>query len=201
MEKQELEILVGQNLSSHQIAREMSISQTTVKYWLKKFSLKTNKKQFNQHVNWTENQLKDAVRDSICLSQVLQKLEMGHSSGNYRTINKYIKRYNIDNSHFRATEVMSPKFVRRFPLEEILIENSPYEWTNNLKKRLIEENVLTELCSECGINTWNNKRLVLQLDHINGHRNDNRIENLRLLCPNCHSQTETFSGRNKARLM
>jgi hypothetical protein len=52
-------------------------------------------------------------------------------------------------------------------------------------------------CSECGLDSWLGKSLVLELDHINGIRSDNRLENLRLLCPNCHSQTETFRGRNR----
>lgn len=66
----------------------------------------------------------------------------------------------------------------------------------SLKRRLINEKKLNYKCALCG-NTggWNNKKLVLQLDHINGDHKDNRIENLRLLCPNCHSQTETFCTR------
>jgi hypothetical protein len=82
------------------------------------------------------------------------------------------------------------------PLEEALVENSTYSRVL-LKKRLIKEGILIEECSECGQGPeWNGKPLVLQLDHKNGINNDNRKVNLRLLCPNCHSQTETFAGRN-----
>jgi Zn finger protein HypA/HybF involved in hydrogenase expression len=67
-----------------------------------------------------------------------------------------------------------------------------------LRNKIIKEGLILYKCSECGIiNEWNGKKLVLELDHISGDSSDNRIENLRFLCPNCHSQTPTFKGRNK----
>jgi hypothetical protein len=80
-------------------------------------------------------------------------------------------------------------------LEDILVENSSYK-NVHLKKRLFKEGLLKEICYECKITHWNGKKLSLQLDHINGINNDNRLENLRILCPNCHSLTETYSGKN-----
>ena len=72
-------------------------------------------------------------------------------------------------------------------MEEILIENSSYDNIASLKRRLLNEGYLEYKCSECGISEWNGKPLSLHLDHINGKHNDHRIENLRFLCPNCHS--------------
>lgn len=68
-----------------------------------------------------------------------------------------------------------------------------------LKEKVIKNKLLKYKCAECGISTWKNKPLVLQLDHINGNNRDNRIENLRLLCPNCHAQTETYCGKNRVK--
>ncbi len=69
----------------------------------------------------------------------------------------------------------------------------------NIKRRLLAAGLLEERCGECGLSEWRGKRLVIQIDHINGICTDNRLENLRMLCPNCHSQTETFGARNKVR--
>ncbi len=79
--------------------------------------------------------------------------------------------------------------------ESILVENSTYTWTGGLKKRLLKEGLLQYRCYICGLTEWLGKPISLQLDHENGVRSDCRIENLRLLCPNCHSQTPTFAGK------
>lgn len=82
---------------------------------------------------------------------------------------------------------------RKLPLESLLKNNS----RGQIKKRLLQDCILENVCSECGLRDyWNDKPIVMHLDHINGVNNDNRIVNLRMLCPNCHSQQETYAGRN-----
>jgi hypothetical protein len=86
------------------------------------------------------------------------------------------------------------------PLSEILVERSSYTNRVQLKKRLVAAGLLAYACDGCGIADWRGRPLVLQLDHLNGVNDDHRLENLRLLCPNCHSQTSTFCGKNMSRL-
>lgn len=90
---------------------------------------------------------------------------------------------------------------RRYPLDKMLIENSTFLSTSKIKKRLLDENLIDYVCSKCGnLGVHCGEPLSLQLDHKNGVNNDNRLENLRLLCPNCHSQTPTYAGKNKKKL-
>lgn len=85
---------------------------------------------------------------------------------------------------------------KRIPLRFIL-DNTHKMGSNHLKKRLFDEGVKNEICEDCGIgNSWNSKKLNLHLDHIDGDKLNNRIDNLRILCPNCHSQTDTYAGKN-----
>jgi 5-methylcytosine-specific restriction endonuclease McrA len=81
------------------------------------------------------------------------------------------------------------------PLKSYLVENSPYQ-SNKLRIRLLVEGIKPHQCEVCGNSTWNNKLIPLELDHINGVNNDNRLENLRIICPNCHAQTEHYRGNN-----
>jgi DNA-binding CsgD family transcriptional regulator len=84
------------------------------------------------------------------------------------------------------------------PMEELLVAGV-YRARFNLKLRLVRSGLKQKLCEACGIASWNGKPISLALHHVNGDRHDNRIENLQLLCPNCHSQTDTFAGRNGRR--
>lgn len=102
--------------------------------------------------------------------------------------------------HIGKTIGRVPGWNEKFPLAQVLVEHSTYT-RNSLKKRLIDDKILPYLCAGCGCEPeWMGKPLVLILDHINGVNDDNRIENLRFVCPNCNSQLPTFCGRNKGNL-
>jgi Zn finger protein HypA/HybF involved in hydrogenase expression len=150
----------------------------------------------------TEEEIRKAVKESYSIAQTLCKIGLKPRGGNYRIIKKKIKEFNIDTSHFTGQGHLKGKthqFIPLFPYEQILTENSHYQ-SFKLKNRLIKDNMLKNECSACMLEaTWQGKEIKLHLDHTNGINTDNRIENLRLLCPNCHSQTDTYTGKNKGR--
>ena len=117
---------------------------------------------------------------------------------------RHIERLGLDTSHFTGQAwnkgLRGLRGKRRIPLDVILVKNSTYLGTANLKARLFAEELLRNECYQCGAPPeWRGQPLVLRLDHINGDRADQRIENLRILCPNCDAQMPTFAGRNKRR--
>jgi Zn finger protein HypA/HybF involved in hydrogenase expression len=155
---------------------------------------------------WTDDQLIEAVKNNSSIAGILKEIGLKISGGNYSLIKLKIKHLNINTSHLTGQGWCTKekehykKFIkpRKFTLEEILVKDSYYQCTHTLKKRLLEKNILKNKCYECDIGPeWNNKTLSLQLDHIDGERSNNTIDNLRILCPNCHSQTETFCGKAK----
>ena len=86
---------------------------------------------------------------------------------------------------------------KRLNNSEVFVENSSYP-RGKIKQRIIKDTLIKYECTECGLtNNWNNKKIVLQLDHINGVNDDHRLENLRFLCPNCHSQQDTYAAKNR----
>lgn len=135
---------------------------------------------------WTDEQLVEATQQSNSFADVARFLGLRISGGSFRVLKKYIEKLQISTEHFHF--VPHPKQTT----ETILVENSSYLSSSNLKERLLKEDLLINHCYECGILEWTGKKLSLHLDHINGVRNDNRLENLRLLCPNCHSLTPTY---------
>jgi hypothetical protein len=86
----------------------------------------------------------------------------------------------------------------KIKLSEILEGAHPHFQTYKLKNRLLKDGIIVNECNICGINQWNNKPVNLELDHVDGNRTNHLLQNLRLLCPNCHSQTDTYRSKNRA---
>lgn len=149
---------------------------------------------------WTEQQLKCAVRDSFSYRRVLNKLGLREAGGNYSQIKKYIKEYHLNISHFKGkgwNAGMRGIGKPIVPLEKILVKDSSFQ-SFKLKKRLFAAGLKPKCCEECGWNKISNDgRMPLELDHIDGNSRDNRLENIRILCPNCHSLKPTHRGRNR----
>jgi 5-methylcytosine-specific restriction endonuclease McrA len=145
----------------------------------------------------TESEIiRKAVKDSISYAEAIRRIGRAVGSTQYRWLKKKIEELDIDTSHLKG------KSHGRTPVERISSENmnNPHLSTKRVKLIVIRENLIPYQCSECeNPGEWNGKKLILILDHINGIRNDHRLENLRFLCPNCNSQTDTFCGRNKSR--
>jgi hypothetical protein len=148
--------------------------------------------------------LEEAVKTSFTQKEVLIKLGKQCAGGNYAGLKKQIEYFGIDNSHFNAINIRNEKLVAynktfrpRKDTSEYLTENSEY-YRGHLKARLYKEGIKEKKCELCGQGEiWNGKKMSLILDHINGINNDNRLENLRIVCPNCNATLDTHCGGNK----
>jgi len=147
-----------------------------------------------------KQKLKKLVKKSNTFTQILKYFSLSPKGGNTRTLKSRLINDKINFSHISQgrNSNKGKNFIKeKRPLSEILVENSNYN-RGSLKRRLIQDKLLKEICYICKLKPiWEKKRLVLVIDHINGISNDNRLCNLRLLCPNCNSQTINFAGRNK----
>lgn len=147
--------------------------------------------------NITEEQIKIAVSESSSIAQALKKLGVVAQGGNYKVFHRAIKKYNIDTSHFIGQAHNRGKsFGYKKPINEYLTVDSTIS-SHHLRVRLIKENIFKSKCSNCNLTNWLENKIPLELDHINGINTDNRLNNLRLLCPNCHALTSTYRGKNK----
>lgn len=146
--------------------------------------------------NLSREEIQEKVNNCNSISDMLEVFGYKRSSGSMAKVMKeVIQEYNIDTTHFKPFHRTNQKAV--YSLKEILIPNSPYKNIARLKKRLLKAGLLKYECECCGNNgKWNGKPLVLQLDHRDGDHSNHSLENLRFLCPNCHSQTDTYSGKN-----
>jgi hypothetical protein len=157
--------------------------------------------------NWEDkNQLTEDIKKELNISQFLKHNGLSPSSGNFRTFKKWVILHQIDFDNlpfkkFDSNNLLQKKLTSRtkLALSEIFcisVENGKKE----IKKIILKENLLPYICSGCGNQgIWNGKPLNLQLEHKNGNNIDNRLENLEFLCPNCHTQTDTYGSKNTQR--
>lgn len=148
---------------------------------------------------FSELQARDAIARSRSWTEALRRLGYCPTGGNPRTLKTWAHRWGIPTEHFdpwAANREALGRANERIPLEDVLVEGSTYS-RSNLKLRLYEAGFKKPACEICDQGEiWQGRPIGLILDHINGIRNDNRLENLRILCPNCAATLDTHCGRN-----
>ena len=155
---------------------------------------------------YSKEWLEELCKDSYSYAEVLVKAGRSPNGGGaVATLKKKIEEYQIDISHFTGQRWQKSPHQKdnvvsreQYQIEEIFIKNSPV--TQKVLRGYVERHkLLTYTCQYCGCDgNWQNGIISLEIDHINGDNKDNRLENLRYLCPNCHALTETYRGKNKA---
>ena len=152
----------------------------------------------NKIYKLSDEQFVELLKKSSTISEVLFKLgytTKGNSWG-YSQIKRRMTDLNLDYSIFKGKSYLANKKHDKISEQDILRENCKHQRTV-LRRYVIKNNLIPYKCAICGCTEWQGKTLSLELDHINGINNDNRLENLRFLCPNCHSQTSTYGSRNQ----
>ena len=168
--------LLALGISQAEIARRLGISRPTVTYHCRNLGIEADAR-FTRRYSWDEVQ---AYYDE------------GHSVRECQEVFGFSTKCWYDAKE-RGEIVPRPQAM---PIDELL---SGRRARSHVKRRLMREGLLGDRCARCGISEWEGEKLSLELHHLNGVNDDNRLENLVLLCPNCHSLTETYSGRNRGR--
>lgn len=152
---------------------------------------------FVAKIRYSEEELRAAVAAGRSVSEALRNLGMCSTGNNRLTFRRYVDEWGIDTSHFDPEAARRAALRRRpsVPLTEVMVENSTYS-RRSLKRRLYAEGLKQRRCEICGQGEiWNGRPMSLILDHINGTRDDHRLENLRVVCPNCAATLDTHCGR------
>ena len=167
--------------------------------WAKGHVKKCNecKRTFGMKFGYVKEQIFEIIKKSTSKAQVLEKMSLACKGGNYKCLDKFVEKYNLDISHFLGQAIHKGKLFGPKRAIEDYLDNNFFIQSYKLKNKLLKEDVFEHMCSVCGRSRWEGQIIPLELDHINGNHKDNSISNLRLLCPNCHAQTSNYRGKNK----
>lgn len=158
----------------------------------------------NQSIIWSisKDEFEGLVKKSETIADILRYFGMNNKGGNHATVKRRAKLDNIDISHISLGRGSNKgkRFNPKKTDDEYFCANGTQN-RGSIKSRIIRNNLIPYKCDACGLeDTWNNKKISLQLEHKNGIPNDNRLDNLCFLCPNCHSQTDTYAGKRFKKL-
>jgi hypothetical protein len=201
---EELKSIIAQSSSRNEVLKMCGINilNNSCKKWLNLFIKENNIdiSHFSQgkpaYKKYSYDEMKTYVDRNICWSDLLR--DMGFKSfNNIKTLKKIVEYYKLDTSHFDAMAASVKNRTNKVHTKETMFCADSSASRHLVKSYIIKHNIIPYQCAECPItDTWNGKSIVLQLEHKNGINNDNRLENLCFLCPNCHSQTASYAGRN-----
>lgn len=153
-------------------------------------------------VIYSKELLEEKIKNCFSFAELCKRLGLMPEGSNPKTVRKKLDQYGIDYSHFNGKGWNKPEHPcygnRGLPIDQFFVKNSSAP-TSKVKKRLLKNSLKEDKCEECGIINWRNKPITIQLHHINGDNTDNRLENLQMLCPNCHTQTDSFCKRHSVR--
>ena len=152
----------------------------------------------NKIYELTDEQFRSLIKESTTISEVLFKLgyTVKGNSWAYSLVRRRMSDLNISHEEFKGKSALHIPVEKEVDPSKLFTENSKHN-RSVLRRYIIKNNLIPYRCAICGAIEWQGKTLSLELDHINGVNNDNRLENLRFLCPNCHSQTTTYGSRNQ----
>lgn len=150
-----------------------------------------------ERCSYTQEEFVKAVKTSGSVRQVLIKLNVSPKGGNYKVVALRIKKLKLDISHFHGQAWnKGKKMPHKRSIFDYLSNKIPIQ-SHKLKLRLLGDGVFEHKCFKCQRTRWNGKPIPIELEHIDGNHENNSLTNLRLLCPNCHAQTDTYRGKNK----
>jgi transposase-like protein len=173
-----VERLLSDGASQNEVARRLGVSKSTVAYHARRLGRPVDER-CNRRYDWTE---------------VQRYYDLGHS------VTECVAHFGFSRETWNSARKRGDVTARPIgkPLEQLLVEGATSRF--NLKRRILATGLKENQCESCGLTSWRGEPIAMALHHVNGDGDDNRLENLRLVCPNCHSQTDNFAGRNRVRV-
>lgn len=147
--------------------------------------------------DWNEQRLREAVANSVNYKDVLRFLNIPTNGNNSSTLKRKIEHLGIDISHFTFAPKIRAKRIK--DIKDYLVDESKCS-RHVLKRHLLSEGYKQNICEICGISEWNGKPLAMQIHHKDGDTHNNRLDNLMMICPNCHAQTENYRGKANVKI-
>lgn len=147
-------------------------------------------------IKYTQTELENGISKCFSWKEVANWFGVKPRSGTQYYIRQLAKKYNISTNHFLGSAWnKGKKFPPKRDIQDYF-DGKVFITSHNLKLKLFKQGIKKYQCENCLLTEWQSKPIPLELDHINGTHTDNRLENLRILCPNCHALTETYCSKN-----